>query len=149
MRIVGFAEEHIAQVAMIERERFSEPWSEKSLALLCTDGYPSFVLIDGVGEVLGYVSTARALDELQIINVAVRRGEERRGYGLLLMDAVDRYCREAGIVSVSLEVRRSNEAARALYERVGYVAVGIRRGFYHMPAEDAVVMVKNFCTEEI
>ena len=142
--ITRFSEEHVKEAAKIEKETFSEPWSSEAMLLLCSDEYPSLALVDQNGEVCGYIGSARALDELQIINVTVRSDKRRRGYASALLSAFDALCSELGIVSVSLEVRESNLAARTLYERFGYAAVGKRRRFYRSPAEDAVVMVKNF-----
>lgn len=135
--------EDIGTIARIESETFSEPWSESALALLLTEEYPGFAVSDAEGEVLGYISSQRVLDELQIINLAVREPFRGRGYGRLLVDAAEEYCRKSGIVSVSLEVRVSNASAIALYERCGYISAGIRRGFYRNPREDAAVMIKN------
>ena len=144
LRIERVSEDHITQIAEIEKECFSEPWSESSLALLCTDAYPSFALCRENGEVLGYIGTTRALDELQIINVAIKKEYRRQGLGRALLRALDEYCFENGISSVSLEVRCSNTAAISLYESLGYLAVGTRKGFYRFPTEDAKIMVKSF-----
>ena len=141
--IPRFSAAHIPQVAQIERNTFSEPWSENSLALLCTEEYPSFVLTDEDGEVLGYVSTAKALDELQMINLAIKADCRGRGFAKLLLSALDDFCQTVGIESVSLEVRESNAAAISLYEKLGYEKVGLRRGFYRLPPENAVIMVKK------
>ena len=142
-RIVRFSAEHIPQVAQIERDSFSEPWSESSLSLLCAEEYPSFVLTDEGGDVHGYHSTAKALDELQMINLAIRADSRGRGFAKALLSALDCFCREMGMTEVSLEVRESNAAAISLYERCGYEKVGIRRGFYRLPPENAVIMVKK------
>ena len=141
--ITRFSAEHIGQVAQIERDTFSEPWSEKSMTLLCTEEYPSFVLTNEKGEVFGYVSTAKALDELQMINLAVRSDCRERGFATRLLSALDDFCGESAIESISLEVRESNTAAISLYERCGYERVGLRRGFYRLPTENAVIMIKK------
>ena len=65
---VRFSEKHIAKAAELERKYFSEPWSENSLRLLCTEDYPSFALCSDDGALLGYLSAAKAPDELQIIS---------------------------------------------------------------------------------
>ena len=141
--IAGFSGENISGVAQIERACFSEPWSEKSLELLFTEGYPSFVAVCGE-EVLGYVSTCRSLDELQMINLAVR--EDARGLGIAkrLLAELDRYSAENGIFSISLEVRESNTGAIKLYESCHYENVGIRKNFYRRPVENGIIMIKKF-----
>ncbi|MBE6530528.1 MAG: ribosomal-protein-alanine N-acetyltransferase [Ruminococcaceae bacterium] len=140
--ISRFSEEHIDEVARIERDTFAEPWSSESLRLLCTEDYPSFVMCEG-GKVLGYVSAARSLDELQIINVAVRPEHRGKGYAKALLEWVERFCAENGLVSISLEVRESNAAAIGLYGGCRYEVCGRRKGFYRLPREDALVMIKN------
>ena len=143
-RISRFSEEHISAVAKIEAETFSEPWSESSLATLLTEAYPSFVLCEESAEVVGYLSSVRALDEIEIINVAVRADRKRLGYGEALLRALDGYCAEHGISQISLEVRESNAAAIALYEKCGYTQAGVRKNFYRLPTESALVMIKTF-----
>ena len=140
--ISRFSEEHIDEVARIERDTFSEPWSRESLRLLCTEDYPSFVMSDG-DKVFGYVSAARSLDELQIINVAVRPEHRGKGYAKALLEWVENYCAQSGVLSISLEVRESNAAAIGLYSVCGYEICGKRKGFYRLPREDALVMIKN------
>ncbi len=142
--VVPFSAEHIKRAAEIERLTFSEPWSESSMRILAEKDYPSLALVDKEGACRGYVTSSRALDELQIINVAVHPDLRGRGLGNMLLSAFDGLCRSLGIVYVSLEVRESNTAAIALYSKFGYTAAGKRKGFYRAPSEDALVMVKDF-----
>lgn len=135
-------ERDIPALAEIERLCFSEPWSEKSLALLCSDEYPSLVVTEGE-EVCGYVGSLKALDELQITNVAISPHKRRRGLASLLLSEFDKMAKDLGIALISLEVRESNESALSLYKKFGYVTAGKRRGFYKDPREDAVIMIKN------
>lgn len=141
--IERFSERHILPVASLEREIFSEPWSEQSLSLLCTPDYPSFVSLDARGELAGYIGCARALDELQILNLAVTEKYRRMGVAASLLCALHAYAAEEGIAELSLEVRVGNAAAIALYERYGFGAVGVRKNFYRAPTEDALVMTKQ------
>jgi ribosomal-protein-alanine N-acetyltransferase len=64
----------------------------------------------------------------------------RQGVGRRLLDAVLSAVRRDGAVEIWLEVRQSNAAARALYERAGFTEVGLRRRYYDRPVEDAIVM---------
>ena len=141
--VVPFCEEHIKKAAEIEAICFSEPWSSDAMRLLCTPEYPSLALVDESGECIGYIGSAKALDELQIINVAVDPEHRSRGLGKLLLRGFDELCVSIGAVTVSLEVRESNRVAISLYESFGYEVAGKRKGFYRAPAEDALVMVKN------
>ena len=144
VRIVSFCEAHIEKASEIEKMCFSEPWSKESMRLLCSRDYPSLAAIDENGVLCGYVSSARALDELQIINVAVHPDMRRKGIASALLASFDTLCEKEGIASVSLEVRVSNYAAIALYERFGYQKLGFRKRFYRAPVEDAHIMVKKF-----
>jgi ribosomal-protein-alanine N-acetyltransferase len=140
---VRFSSEHIREAAELERKYFSEPWSESSMQLLCTDEYPSFAICSEDGKLLAYLSAAKSVDELQIINVAVREELRGQGLGKLLMSAADEFCRENALVSISLEVRESNERAISMYTRCGFFCAGVRKNFYRKPTENAVVMIKN------
>lgn len=134
--------EHIPAIAALERECFSDPWSEESLQML-VDGRAMGLVALCDGKLAGYVGMMCVLDEGQIINVAVSTELRRRGVGRALMDALEKYASEHGIVYLSLEVRESNMAARALYSAKGYSERGLRKGFYSKPLENAVVMTKE------
>ena len=84
-----------------------------------------------------------AADEGEIPNVCVAAAARRRGIGKLLMDALCEEARGCGITSLFLEVRQSNAAARGLYRLSGFEEIGIRKGFYELPKEDAVLMMRR------
>jgi ribosomal-protein-alanine N-acetyltransferase len=134
--------EHLSAIAAIERECFGDPRTEESLQILI-DGRAMGLVALCDGKVAGYVGMLCVLDEGQIINVAVSSDFRRRGIGAALMNELERYSRENGIVYLSLEVRESNLAARNLYIANGYVERGLRKGFYSKPLESAVVMTKE------
>ena len=113
------------------------------MALLCTDDYPSFAICSEDGALIAYLSAAKALDELQIINVAVREDYRSLGLGGQLMSAAEEFCRENALASISLEVRESNERAISLYTHCGFFCAGVRKNFYRKPTENAVIMIKN------
>lgn len=143
IRISEFCAEHIPSAARIEKENFSEPWSEESLVLLTKPDYPSFAICEGE-ELVAYIGASKALDELQILTVAVDKRARRKGYGRAILNALDSYAKECGISLISLEVRESNAPAIALYEACGYSKAGVRKNFYRFPTESALVMIKNF-----
>lgn len=141
-RIDRLACEHITDVAELERLCFCEPWSEESLKLLIGEQAMGLVALEGE-RVLGYVGMMCVLDEGQITNVAVRPDSRRRGIGRALMDALEEYSRQNGIIYLSLEVRESNCAARLLYAGCGWNECGLRKGFYSRPTENAVIMTRK------
>ena len=79
-------------------------------------------------------------DEAEITNVAVDKDFRRIGVGKGLIEKLKEVGIEKGIKSFFLEVREGNEAARKLYEKCGFKEVGVRRGFYSKPIEDAILM---------
>ena len=142
IEIIRMSREHLSAVAEIEQISFSDPWSVESLELMLGEQAMGLVAIED-GRVLGYVGMMCVLDEGQIINVATLPDARRRGIGRALMESVDRYAKERGIVFLSLEVRESNIAARSLYLSLGWQECGIRKNFYSHPTENACVMTKS------
>ncbi len=143
IRIEALREEHLADVAKIESECFFEPWSENSLRLLLEDNAIAFVALAGDGRAVAYGAMLCVLDEGQITNVATLSDYRRRGIAERIMKALAERGAERGISSFTLEVRATNEAARRLYAKLGWQELGVRRGFYRFPMEDAIVMRKT------
>ena len=146
--IVPMDRSHVDQVAALERECFSLPWSETMLEDSLYDERASFIVAeDGEGNVIGYAGLHVVLDEGYIDNIAVEEAARRHGVASALLDV---YCRfgEINLAFLTLEVRKSNTAAIALYEKHGFQQVGLRPGFYQKPREDAVIMTRYFEQEE-
>lgn len=129
------------EVAALEREIFSQPWSRQgfldALGMDCT----IFLVAEEAGQILGYAGLYAAPGEGEITNVAVAPRARGRGLGGLLVAALKERAEESGLTRLVLEVRVSNGAAIRLYERSGFVRQGVRRGFYERPKEDAYIMV--------
>ena len=137
--IVPMDRGHIPQIAALERECFSTPWSENMLSDALFDPKASFIVAeDGEGGVLGYAGLQVVLDEGYIDNIAVEEAARRHGVGDALLDV---FCRfgQAHLSFLTLEVRASNQKAIALYEQMGYEKEGVRPGFYDSPKEDALI----------
>ncbi len=133
----------LSMVAELEALVFCEPWSETALSLLLEGENVGFAALDESGKVVGYGGMVSVLDEGQITNIAVNPDCRRQKIGESIVLALLRYGEENGISSFSLEVRESNTAAVALYEKLGFVAVGKRKNFYSKPTENAIIMIKN------
>lgn len=129
-------------VAAIERAVFPDPWTHGMfVAHLRYAPANMFVVAEDASEaVVGYALTLTAADEAQLLNIAVHPDARRRGVGIALLRAAMQECAAAGAESMVLEVRESNAAARALYAAHGFAPVGRRKGYYHSPREDAIVM---------
>ena len=139
-KIVPMNENHVKEIAEIERECFSDPWSEVSISSeLQKDGSVYFVAVSNEG-VLGYCGLNFVLDEGYITNIAVRASLRGNGIGTALLKALISRSKELSLAFVSLEVRVSNEKAISLYESFGFKTVGMRKSFYQKPKEDANLM---------
>jgi ribosomal-protein-alanine N-acetyltransferase len=132
----------IDEILAVEEASFTSPWTrEMYLAELNNTGVSYFYLArTEAGQVIGFCSFWRVLDELHINNLAVLPEHRRGGIGtdLLLRVLADGVA--FGAKRATLEVRRSNEAAQKLYEKFGFTVAGVRRLYYSSPPEDALVL---------
>ena len=146
--IVPMDRSHIPQIAALERECFSAPWSEQLLEDAMFDPQASFIVAeDGEeGNILGYAGLHAVLDEGYIDNIAVVPDARRHGVASALLDV---FCRfgAVNLAFLTLEVRKSNAAAIALYEKYGFQQAGLRPGYYQNPREDAIIMTREFPQE--
>ena len=144
IHVVTMAEEHISALAQLERECFSDPWSEKALAEELSNSNAVFrvALIDG--EVAGYVGMLHVLDEGDICNVAVFDRFRRKGVASALIQHLVDYGVENQLSFITLEVRESNIGAQKFYETMGFETIGVRKNFYDNPKEHAILMNKTF-----
>lgn len=130
-------------VMEIERRSFAQPWSraffEKELATPFAHLVCAVEELDGQSTIVGYSCSWRVADEVHLLNVAVHPERRGLGTGRTLVEAVLAEARAANARLVSLEVRAGNVVARRLYRRLGFVDVGVRRGYY-APGQDAIVM---------
>lgn len=135
----------IPAVAAIEKNSFSRPWSEKGFedSLKLPDTIFLVAEEELSKEILGYIGMYVSFDEGEITNVAVAESAQRQGIGKALVQGMLERAKEAGVCRIVLEVRRSNAAAIHVYETSGFAAVGIRKGFYELPREDAWIMENN------
>lgn len=143
-KLVPMDRSHIKEIAQIERECFTEPWSEASLEEELYNPLASFIVAQRPdGAVLGYAGLHAVMDEGYIDNIAVR--EDYRGQGIAddLLDVFVRFG-QAHLAFLTLEVRPSNEAAIQLYYKHGFAQVGRRKDYYKQPKEDAIIMTLEF-----
>lgn len=130
----------ISVVAMLEKEAFSEPWSEKSFEDSLKLDYSLFLVAEEEGEIAGYAGMYLIQHEGNVTNIAVFQKWKRRGIGTMLVQEMLSEIKKRGVTAATLEVRESNIGAIALYEKAGFQSVGIRKNFYDNPKEDAVIM---------
>lgn len=141
IRIREARQADLAEIVRIERASFGDPWSESTFhAILTRSNAELLVAGEDAGPPCGYAATWWVEDQGELGNVAVAEEVRGRGVALALLDAAFSKLRDRGVRECFLEVRESNEAARRLYERLGFSVVGRRRNYYRRPAEDALVM---------
>lgn len=137
--------ELVPQIAALEEQCFSLPWTEAQLISQLPDERHEFIAaLDETGRVAGYVGMMFVLDEGYISNVAVDSSLRRRGIGDALIAEMNSRAQKRGLAFVTLEVRESNALAIALYAKHGYVPVGERKNYYDFPRENAILMTKFF-----
>lgn len=137
--------EDAKDVFSIEENSFSRPWSYDDLAKVTEDEKAFYeVAVDRTsGQVVGYIGAYLILDEADINQVAVSPLYRRRGIAQALLQDFMQKLRKKNIDAITLEVRASNEAAIALYEKCGFKNEGVRKNFYEAPVEDAYIMWKR------
>lgn len=134
----------LPQIAALERQCFSQPWSENVLSLELQNPRAVFFVARVSGIAVGYVGMHRVLDEGYIANVAVGKDYRRHGIAAALVRRLLRYAKRERLLFTTLEVREGNAAAIALYCGMGFGEVGRRKSFYAAPVEDAVLMTRFF-----
>ena len=134
---------HLDAVMAIEAAAYAFPWTRGNFIDSLVAGYPAHVLIGAQRQLLGYFIAMPGADEMHLLNITVAPAEQGRGHARCMIDALIPLCHQHAARELWLEVRDSNERARAMYLRLGFTAVGVRKAYYPAPfgrREDAVVM---------
>ena len=142
METLRMTEEHVPQVAALEAICFRDPWSEASVRSELTNPLSLWLVATENDMVAGYVGSQTVLDESDMMNVAVHPDHRRRGIAESLVTALCDSLKQKGSSSLTLEVRSSNLGAIALYEKLGFTQVGLRKNYYRNPKEDALILRK-------
>ncbi len=137
-------ESHVAQVAELEKRCFTAPWSENSIRYELTNPISLWLVAVEDGKLLGYVGSQSVMGEADMMNVAVDPESRRRGIGRKLVEALVQALKDRQVNSLTLEVRASNEPAKALYEQLGFLQIGRRPNYYRNPKEDALILRKEW-----
>lgn len=131
----------LAGLALLEEESFSDPWSSTMIAeALAASGTVALVAVAGDDRVVGSVLSRLVADEAEILTIAVTPELRGAGLGSRLLAAATARLAALGAETIWLEVRPSNRAARRMYQAAGFVATGMRRGYYRRPTEDALIL---------
>ena len=130
----------VEQVAALGQICFSESWSENLIRAGLDSRLDTYFVYEDQGRILGYSVLRILAEEGEIQRIAVLPEVRRQGIARKLMDAMVAYSRRRGVAAIALEVRESNEGARKLYDSYGFTQEAVRKGYYHNPAEDAIIM---------
>lgn len=132
--------EDVEAVYTISTKCFSEPWSLESIKQEVNNAVASYFVAEEEHAIVGYAGLWHVLDEGEVINIAVCEEVRRQGIGEALLKKLLEEAKARKITVIHLEVRASNKGARSLYEKYGFNAIALRKGYYHKPLEDAVIM---------
>lgn len=141
LRIDVMTEDDLGAVLAIERQSFDDPWPAEVFRAELRHSWSHCLVLREAEVIVGYVVFWSVADEVHLLNVAVDPTLRHQHLGRRLIDSLSTYAAEHEARFVTLEVRRSNTAAIALYESAGYRSVGVRPRYYANNDEDAVVML--------
>lgn len=135
--------EDLPEIARLEEQLFPDgPWSETEFLYEMNDNPFSFLYVyEEDGAVRGYIDWWITYEQAQLANIAVAKEAWGRGIGSVLLNYCIENAVKSGCENLSLEVRVSNERAKRLYEKNGFIKAAIRRNYYEN-GEDAELMIK-------
>lgn len=141
--IKQMTEEDLPSVVEIEKLCFSDPWSKQSFAEGIKNGYQKYFVASQSEKVIGYIALFHIFEEGEVLNLATLPTERNKGIASKLLDYSFDLLKALGVTRVTLEVRKSNQAARNLYEKYGFSQISIRKNYYSLPLEDGIIMEKH------
>lgn len=143
LQIKPLTEEYVDQVCVLEEEAFSMPWHKESFLEMIQNKDACYLvgLLDNV--VVASCGLRNIVGDGEITNVVTKASERGRGIAEKMLLKLMEEGGSIGVEAFTLEVRKSNEAAIHLYEKLGFVTEGIRKNFYEEPTEDALIMWKR------
>lgn len=141
MLIENMTKEHLPDILKVEQESFSHPWTEKMFLEEFNGKFSIYRVAVENEKAVGYMGMWILADEGHITNVAVGKSYRGKGIGAALVEDFIHTAEEKDLAFLTLEVRVSNKAAIALYEKYGFLEVGRRKKYYEN-TEDAILMTK-------
>ena len=143
IKIVQAQKNDVKDIAELEKECFSLPWSENGITEAMNHNTVFFKALYK-NEFAGYISVTAVVGEGYINNIAVRENMRGKGIGSLLLDRTVTFAKEEDLEFLSLEVRASNAVAISLYNKLDFKKEGVRTNFYESPKEDGIIMTRRF-----
>ena len=133
-------EEDLADVARLEIEIFSDPWSENAIRESMEQSQTLLLSALEDGVLVGYLIVYYVLEDGEIARIAVESDFRRNGVASRLLKELAFICADNGVNKLLLDVRESNESAKAFYKKKGFVLDGVRKNYYTNPTENAILM---------
>ena len=130
-------------VIELENAIYPFPWTRGNFVDSLVAGYTAWTLNHVDGDLVGYCVALSGIGEMHLLNITIAPAARRRGHARRIVTELVRVCRSRRESRLWLEVREGNGEAREVYRRLGFAAVGRRKGYYPAPAglrEDAIVM---------
>jgi len=145
LTVVRLGESDIDDVIELEKQCFAYHWTREQFLLGLKDrAYVVLGVRAGNGGLDGYIAFSLIEDEMEILNLAVRPGSRKRGMGTALLKKAFEICKGSGVAKSFLDVKESNTPARNLYNKFGYVQIGVRKRYYPDTKEDALLYRYDF-----
>ncbi len=140
IKLVPLSETWLPEVMAIEAEAFGEDaWSQDSFRQGIEQSIGHYVAAVQGDELLGYMGFSCIFEDIELLTVAVAKAARRSGVGRQMMAYLLDYAKRHNVERILLEVRASNNAAMGLYEAFGFEKIGVRKGYYRKPKEDALL----------
>ena len=132
------------QLLAIEQSVHVVPWTEETFKTCFQAGYIGWVM-ENVKKITGFVMISLRPDECHVLNICVARECQHQGIGRKMMEHALQHAKQQGAMIAYLEVRASNSRAISLYQKMHFLPIGKRKGYYPMPSgdEDALIFAKN------
>lgn len=144
VNIVAATPNHIDDIMVVENLSFKIPWSRQSITEEIVSNKLAVYLSAKVDDrIVGYAGIWCVCGEGHITNIAVHPDYRGNGIGSLLLEGLIDIARKEQILSMTLEVRKSNLVAQALYRKYGFKDSGFRKAYYSDNGEDALIMWKD------
>ena len=148
VKVVQMTFKHLDEVLIIEQDSFPSPWSREGFRQEIINRNRSISLTALIEDlVVGYSVAWFVVDEFYIGNIAVHSEHRRKGIGEMLLRTLLHQGFDKGCQLATLEVRQTNRPAIQLYQKLGFRAVAVRKGYYTDTGENAIVMLRNLKQE--
>ncbi|MEW5925506.1 MAG: ribosomal protein S18-alanine N-acetyltransferase [Candidatus Zixiibacteriota bacterium] len=138
----------VSKIVMMEMEVFTDPWPKAAFTEELDRPNRGILIAESNGVITGYAAYIVAFGEAHLTNIAVAPPYRGKNIAKILLNCILGIAREAECENIFLDVRPSNKPAIELYKKFGFYDLYVRPNYYHSPAENAIVMVKNLREED-